>query len=104
MPHTIHGLGGSMGRIRQVVAGAAQLQPGGEVALFLRSLGGNRTRVVAMLEGKFDVVARADGRAVKRLGGFPVLDPATGSYGKLDTVVMSLEEFETRVLSARTGR
>ena len=95
-------LGGRLGEIRQVVSGAAALEEGEEVALFLERLPNGRSRVVGMFEGQFRLEHGENGAEVYRSGGIPLYDAASQQYVPPTDLRLRLHELEQQVKAARS--
>lgn len=97
--------GGSVGALRQEIAGAPQLALGSEYVFFLWT-GPSRTNyLLGLSQGVFDVAKDAAGNLVltRQSSDAVAIDPATGAAGALDSVQMKMSDFGARVARTLKG-
>jgi hypothetical protein len=98
--------GGQVGRYRNVMIGAPQLQPGEEAVLFLSASGPSIAHIFGLSQGLYRV--RVDARTGQRTVIPPVLaasgdDPQTIVRGDTNRRQLSLDEFAATVRRAMSG-
>jgi hypothetical protein len=103
---TVRVPGGQIGRYRNVMIGAPQLQPGEEAVLFLNASGPSIAHIFGLSQGLYRV--KVDGRTGQRTVIPPVLvangDAAQSVVrGDAKRRQLSLDEFATTVRQAMSG-
>ncbi|MBI4877149.1 MAG: hypothetical protein HY822_21150 [Acidobacteria bacterium] len=94
--------GGVLGGMRQVFPGVPALEAGSEYVMFLWTGKSNRTHVIGLSQGLFDLKADAAGNPmVSRTASAEVmLDPKTGREVGDEAVRMRLSELDGRIRRA----
>lgn len=94
--------GGTLGGVRQIVAGAPKLENGHEYVLFLWTSPSGLTQVIGLTQGVFRVVRNASGEAtvVRAASTEPMLD-AAGRPVRDETLTLTLEALRAAVRGGR---
>jgi hypothetical protein len=88
-------VGGTIGALNMVVAGAPKFEKGDEVIVFLKTGAGGTYHVVGLNQGKYDITGDY---AVANVSGVTVVDPKTGKTSDAGFVEKApVEAFKSRI-------